>query len=135
MSESRGKQFGEYEAVRELNQVGAATIYAAHRARHAGSSIRREGPPGADLFVGQRSAQRVSVFIARAALQKRVASGEGTNDDRTGRRFTANLPRFRMGPITSATSISSRRRSWLKAVAGPSPPPSCMPSSARLSRG
>ncbi len=72
MSESVGNQFGDYQAVRELNQVGAATI---HRARRKGAAemafaIKELRVP---VFLSPEDGRRrVAAFLARAALQRRI---------------------------------------------------------------
>src|SRR2546423_14626856 len=74
MSESRGKQFGEYQAVRELNQVGAATIYAARSAGAPGVEFAIKALRVPIFLSAEDARDRIKSFIARAVLQKRVAS-------------------------------------------------------------
>jgi hypothetical protein len=80
--EARQQQFGSYQTVRELNQVGTATI---HSARNA-SENSAGGPPTRAVkvihmpaFVAPEEARRrIGAFMERAGAQRRLATGNGS---------------------------------------------------------
>src|SRR4051794_34810987 len=84
MAEPGSIEFGEFQAVRVVNQVGAATIYAARRAADVGEPAYAVKYLQAPEFWGEEeTAARLRQFIRRAALQKRVADAAAASGEMT----------------------------------------------------
>src|SRR6476469_6757618 len=77
MSESSGLKFGEYQADPASDQVGAAAIHTARSPAAPGVKFAIKALRVPIFLSAEDARQRIKSFIARAALQKRVAQGAG----------------------------------------------------------
>src|SRR5438105_9732445 len=82
MADPGAPQFGDFQAVRVLNQVGAATIYAARKASDVGGPAYAVKSLQLETFLGaEETTSRLRQFVRRAALQKKAAEAAAASGE------------------------------------------------------